>query len=72
MAHFTNQPIAWNHVIRGETEFWTHKQVSVVKSRAGTYDVMVDGSVLKDGFPTSGDALHYAHAYIEDPVGFNR
>jgi hypothetical protein len=64
----TNKPLAWNHAIHGESEFWTHKNYSVVKTGAGTYDVMVDGSVVREGYATSAEALHWAHAMILNPL----
>jgi hypothetical protein len=70
MAHMINQPIAWNHVTHGDTEFWTYQHVSVVKNPSTLlFDVMSDGSVIRPGFATSGDALNYAHAHIQNPVG---
>ena len=65
----TNAPIAWNHVARGGTEFWTHKHWSIVKNSDGTYDVLCDGTTLHAGETDLSKAFVRADVLIRNPVG---
>lgn len=69
MAHMINKPIAWNHVNRGGSEFWTHKHWSIVKNTDGTYDVLCDGSALHTSEPDLSKAFVRADVLIRNSVG---